>query len=74
MERACRWRVGRKILTLAAGAVVLQTFFQTNGCAEYATSFALGAVNFCSVLNCTGTSLFNFCDPQILLIDCVAPV
>ena len=55
------------ILVCGAGTV-----FQAlpNSCANYLTSEALSAFNFCSVLNCTGGTFFNFCEPVALLMDC----
>ena len=73
MGRMLQSRFLRKTLVLGAGAVVFQTIYSSNSCFEFATSFGLSALNFCSILNCTGTSLFNLCDPQVLLVDCVAP-
>jgi hypothetical protein len=64
-----RWQ--RTALAVLAGGVMLQNVYQSNGCAQFATTLGLGAFNFCSVLNCTSSAgFFNLCEPQILLIDC----
>ena len=64
----------RKLIlwTLLAGGTTFQVL-QTNGCAEFATSLFLNSVDFCSFLNCTGGSFFNFCEPVAILTDCLEP-
>ena len=55
------------ILICGAGTV-----FQAlpTSCANYLTAEALSSFNFCAVLNCTGGTFFNFCEPVALLMDC----
>lgn len=60
-------------MPLLAGATLWQ-FGIVNGCQEVATSLALGSVNFCSLLNCSGGTFFNFCAPFVILIDCPGAV
>ena len=40
-----------------------------HGCADFNIRFALQGFDFCSVLNCTGSSFVNFCNPP-MLVDC----
>lgn len=61
--RRTRW------LKLAA-VVALGTAFQAAGCARYFAEFSVQAVDVCSVVNCTGSTFFNFCEPFILFVDC----
>lgn len=65
-------RTHRKMLALALalGAGTLFQAYPYNGCTQYYAYFAVSALDFCSVLNCTGGSFFNFCSPTQLLIDC----
>ncbi|MGE3180583.1 MAG: hypothetical protein AB7N71_03065 [Phycisphaerae bacterium] len=56
--------------TLGVGTA-LQVATEPTGCASFGLNFALGAVDFCSVLNCQGGSFFDFCDPIILFVDCL---
>ncbi|QOJ13508.1 MAG: hypothetical protein HRU75_02125 [Planctomycetia bacterium] len=64
----------RKAFALSAALIAGAVFqFVPTGCGQYLTEFAASAVNFCSVLNCTGGSFFNFCTPQFLLVDCPLP-
>jgi len=47
------------------------TMFQFSfGCNEFWTDVALTSFDFCSVVNCTGGTYFNFCDPVVILADC----
>mgnify|MGYP007039602271 CR=1 FL=1 len=67
--RFTRWQ--RTALAVLSGGVLLQTVYNGNGCGQFATGFGLSALNFCSVLNCSGSSgLFNLCEPTVLFIDC----
>ncbi|MDX2198064.1 MAG: hypothetical protein SF069_03730 [Phycisphaerae bacterium] len=59
-----------KLLGLLTAGMTFQVLTETNGCAELYTSFALGAFDFCSLLNCQGTGFFNFCTPVAVLLDC----
>lgn len=57
------------IAFLVSGAgVVFQ--LAPNSCNSYFTAEALSSFNFCAVLNCTGGTFFNFCEPVALLMDC----
>ncbi len=62
----------KRMMVLAA--LSLGTAFQfastTNGCGEYVALFGLSSFDFCSVFNCTGGGFFNFCDPNVLFVDC----
>lgn len=64
-RRSSRW-----LATLVACTVgtVFQIF--PTGCGNFAGQFALQAFDFCSVLNCEGSTFFNFCTPVVLLVDC----
>ncbi len=64
-SRRTRWIA---LLALASAGTAFQV--GANGCYEYYVNNALVAFDFCSVLNCTGGSFFNFCDPVPLLVDC----
>ncbi len=68
MSRTARRRVWAMFAALTVG-----TTFQVGlgtGCANYAAYQALGALDFCSLLNCEGSSFFNFCEPIAYLVDC----
>ena len=55
------------VAALSAGTVLQYT---PTGCGQYAGQVVASTVNFCAVLNCSGSAFFNFCSPQIVLIDC----
>jgi hypothetical protein len=62
----------RKFTTMAAvlGSATVFQLLPTN-CAQFFVQGATAAFDFCSVLNCTGSSFFDFCDPVVLLQDCI---
>ncbi len=72
-NRSRRWK---SILALCAGATLLQVGLFPSGCAGFVSNGLITAFNFCGVLNCSGGSYFNLCDPSqtIILIDCPAAV
>ena len=57
------------LCSLFGGATVFQVLPGT--CAESILYQGLSALDFCAVLNCTGGSFFNFCNPIVLFIDCL---
>ena len=59
-----------KFLALLATVSTGTTFQFSTGCNQFYYDSALTSFNFCSVLNCTGGTFFNFCEPTILLSDC----
>lgn len=61
-----RW----KSIGLFAAAACAGMLFQAAGCANLALQQVTTALDFCAVLNCTGGSFFNLCDPVILFYDC----
>jgi len=66
MFRSRYLRLLALLATVSAG-----TMFQLNtGCNQLWTGVALSSINFCSILNCTGGTYFNFCSPTVLLVDC----
>lgn len=68
MSRA-NWKRRLMIATLVVGG---GTVFQNigGGCGNYFAALAVGAFDFCSVLNCTSGSFFNLCGANSILIDC----
>ena len=64
-------RLRNKLLVLTA-LCGLGTLFQIvpGSCTNYLVYYALSSVDFCSILNCSGASFFNFCSPVKLLVDC----
>ncbi len=60
----------RRLMALVAALGAGVTFQFQNGCKDYYALGAVTAVDFCSILNCTGGSFFNFCAPVQLLVDC----
>lgn len=62
----------KKRLWVAVAVCAAGMVFQyiPTGCTNYLTAQALTAFDFCSVLNCTGGSFFNFCSPTVLFTDC----
>ena len=64
ISRRAKWMILLTVLSVG-------TAFQAGtGCTEFFYSSAISSFDFCSVLNCTGGSFFNFCDPVPLLVDC----
>lgn len=45
-----------------------------SGCRDYTVAQGLTAFDVCSVVNCTGGTFFNFCEPVRIFADCPAPV
>lgn len=66
MTRKTRTRVA--LAALGATATLFQ--FYPSGCGQYYFNGLVTAFDFCSVLNCTGASYFDLCEPVVLLIDC----
>lgn len=62
-------RTKSKLLALVTGGFLLQLGVQ-NGCTEYAVYTAAATFDFCAVVNCTGGTYFNFCEPIVLFTDC----
>lgn len=65
--------VRTKKLWAAAMIITVGTLFGAfpGGCATYLSEQALSAFDFCSVLNCTSGTYFNFCEgPSATLLDC----
>lgn len=62
----------RKMLALL-GLCSVATVFQAlpGSCADGLIYEGLAALDFCAILNCTGGSFFNFCNPVVLFIDCL---
>jgi hypothetical protein len=69
MFRTRRFKWIALLATLSAGTMMQATF----GCNQLWTGIGLSSFNFCSVLNCTGGTYFNFCSPAVLLVDCPQP-
>ncbi len=59
-----------KMLAIAVAGTAFQLLTQPTGCAQYGVLVALQTLDICSVLNCTGGSFFNFCDPAVIFVDC----
>lgn len=58
-------------LVIACGAGTVFQYYLPKGCIDYFVSGAVSAFDFCSVLNCSGSSFFNFCSTTPpLLVDC----
>lgn len=51
-------------VAFASGTVLAQ------GCVDYGFSSGVTALDVCSILNCTGGSFFDFCNPVPLFLDC----
>jgi hypothetical protein len=63
MRRAPKW------VTIAALATS-GTLFQFN-CVPVVVDGTLGTLDFCTILNCEGSTFFDFCGgPNPLLVDC----
>lgn len=62
----------KRKLMLLLGALATGTVFQVQpaGCSQYTAQVAISAVNVCSIINCSGSSFFNFCNPQPIFVDC----
>lgn len=54
----------------AAALLAGATSFQMAGCAAYWEEALVSAFDFCSILNCTGSTFFDFCGSNSLLLDC----
>jgi hypothetical protein len=67
MSAKKKMRVWGLLAALSAGTA-LQV--GANGCAEYWATFGFTSLDLCSILNCTGSTFFNFCSPFPLLVDC----
>ena len=66
--------INRKKRLWAVLAVAgIGTVFASNSCSSYYTSLALTSFDFCAVLNCTGGTFFNLCEPVAILADCPTP-
>lgn len=57
-------------LAVCSAATVFQTGLAPAGCAQFALTYATAAFDACAVLNCSGSSFFDFCDPVVTFIDC----
>lgn len=57
-------------LALCACATLFQTSYLPRGCVDYTLQTGFAVFDTCAVLNCTGGSYFNFCEPIVWLIDC----
>ncbi|MCG3125977.1 MAG: hypothetical protein CHACPFDD_00805 [Phycisphaerae bacterium] len=64
-------RTSKWLGMLAAFAAGTVCQIVPTGCGNFAGQFALQAFDFCSVLNCEGSTFFNFCTPVVLLVDCL---
>jgi len=53
---------------LAVGAGTMFQFYP-RGCVDYGVLQAVSSFDFCSVINCTGSTYFDICNPP-LLMDC----
>ncbi len=67
MRKTSKWRA----LAAALAAGTLFQVVQTGGCAQIGGELVLQSLNFCTILNCEGSTFFNFCDPIVLLLDCL---
>jgi hypothetical protein len=59
-----------KWIAIAATALAGSLYQTTSGCADFALLSGVSAFNVCSVINCTGSSFFDFCQPTPLFVDC----
>jgi hypothetical protein len=66
-RRTKRWVAA---LAICSGATLFQVGTLPTGCAQFGTQLGLALFDACSVLNCTGSTFFNFCDPVVSLVDC----
>ncbi len=61
----------RRRLLAAAFVLASATTFQfLSGCGNYFLEIGLGSFDFCSVINCTGSTFFDFCGANSILLDC----
>lgn len=62
----------RRRFRVALAVAALATLFQMlpGSCAQLAANTLVTVFDFCAVVNCQGSSFFNFCDPVVLLVDC----
>lgn len=44
--------------------------FNVAGCSDYWINAGVTAFDVCSVVNCTGSTFFNFCQGDGLFVDC----
>jgi len=56
------------IVALSVAGTAFQLF--PTSCADYAFRAAVSAVDFCSVVNCSGGTFVNLCYPVPLFVDC----
>jgi hypothetical protein len=66
MLRSRRFKWVALLATFSAGTMLQ---FST-GCNQFWTDVALTSFDFCSVVNCTGGTYFNGCDPVLIRADC----
>lgn len=67
MKRSLRKRI--LMAVLVSSATLAQVI--PSSCARPAFDQFLAVVDFCTILNCQGSTFFNLCDPdQPLLTDC----
>ncbi len=64
MVRRKMWLLG----ALCAGAALFQLF--PTSCAQFGLNQFATALDFCSVLNCSASTFFDFCSPIATLVDC----
>lgn len=57
------------LLALLTTGMALQV--GANGCVEYWVTGAVTSLDFCSVVDCTGSTFFDFCTGSLgLFVDC----
>lgn len=67
---ARRFASKRRWLGLAVTVASVGVMFQLPSCTPFFSRQTLSSFDFCSVLNCEGSTFFDFCGDDPLLVDC----
>lgn len=62
----------RRKMTILAAMLGSATVFQLlpSNCAQFFVTGATAAFDFCAVINCSGSTFFDLCNPVVLFQDC----
>ena len=65
-----RSKLRRRLVATTLVLASATSFQFLSGCGNYFLEIGLASFDVCSVLNCTGSSFFDFCGSNSILIDC----
>lgn len=58
------------VMAICGAGTLFQTGLVPSGCVQGLGQTALTTFDICSILNCTGGSFFNPCEPVPIFVDC----